>query len=139
MKDENGKVTFDQDEQAEVDRIVQERLGREKEKYTDYEDLKGVTDELKAYGYTGSVKDIREAVKTQREEAQRQQELQELQKQAKEDGTSPELLKEIRDLKNEITGLKKDNTEREKAIQAAAKVKEDFDNKVKEFGILIRM
>lgn len=119
--------------QADVDRIVQERLGIEKSKYADYEDAKGIVEELTAYGYQGSAKEIREAVKAQREEYQRAQELQELQEQAHKEGTSPELLQEMREVKKELAELKKEKIEKQKAIEQQTQAQQAFQSKVDEF------
>jgi hypothetical protein len=107
--------------QAEIDRIVEERLARERKKYSDYEDVKGVLDELKAFGYEGDAKQVKEAVKAQREQYQKQQELEQLKQQAEQDGTSPELLREIKELKKEIAELK---GEREAIKEAELKKKQ---------------
>ena len=119
--------------QADVDRIVQDRLGREKSKYADYEDAKGIVEELTAYGYQGSAKEIRAAVKAQREEYQRQQELAELQEQAKDKGTSPETLAEIRELKKELAEIKREKEEKQKVIEQQTQEYQAFQEKVAEF------
>lgn len=54
MRDENGKIVFDVDEQQEIDRIVGDRLSREKSKYADYDDMKGVAEALEDFeAYAG--------------------------------------------------------------------------------------
>lgn len=140
MKDETGKVTFDTEEQNEVNRIVEERLAREKGKYADYEDVKGIAEELKAYGYQGTPAEIRQAIKQQREETQRQNELQELQEQAKTEGTSPELLAEIKEAKRiakEASDKLKEYETKEqskmKEVEAKKEADEAWNKQVKEF------
>lgn len=68
---EDGSVVFEGAEQQELERIIGERLARERGKYTDYDDAKGVLEELQQFGYEGTPSEIRQAIKTQREEAQR--------------------------------------------------------------------
>lgn len=46
---ENGKVTWAPEEQAELDRVVEARLARERTKYSDYETLKQTTSDLMKY------------------------------------------------------------------------------------------
>ena len=133
MIKEDGSVVFEGNEQLEVNRIVEERLARERGKYADYEDVKGVTEELKAYGYQGTPAEIRQAIKQQREETQRQNDLQELQEQAKTEGTSPELLKEIKELKSELSEIKGERTAIKQAEEQKKKDNEAWNNQVKEF------
>lgn len=99
MKDETGKIIFDADEQLEVNRVVEERLNRERSKYVDYEDLKGTLDELNALGYQGSAKEVKEAIRAVKEQTNKQKELEELQNQARTQGASTELLAEIKEAK----------------------------------------
>lgn len=120
--------------QEDVDRIVGDRLSREKSKYTDYEDTKGILEELNAYGFQGNAREVRAAVKTQREENQKQEELQELQEEANQSGTSPELLAEIRELKTEISSYKKDKQEKFQAEADAVKAQENIRTMVDEFS-----
>lgn len=133
MKDENGKVIFDADEQAEIDRVVQERLNRERSKYNDYEDVKAITEELKAFGYEGTPAEIRAAIKQQREEIQKQQELEELQQQANDEGTSPELLAEIKELKKELSTLKGERDAQKEAEEQKKANDEAWNKQVNEF------
>lgn len=133
MKDETGKVVFDSDEQSMVDRIVEERLAREKGKYADYEDVKGIAEELQAYGYQGTPAEIRQAIKQQREETQRQNELQELQEQAQNEGTSPELLKELKEVKKDLAEMKAERQAKETEIEKKKQADEAWNNQVKEF------
>jgi uncharacterized protein (UPF0335 family) len=133
MIKEDGTVVFEGAEQQELDRIINDRLGREKQKYHDYEDAKGILEELNAYGYQGDAKAVRQAVKAQREETQRQQELQELQEQAKNKGTSPELLAEMRELKKELAEIKKEKEDKIQAVKQADQQKEKMATMVSEF------
>ena len=64
---EDGSVVFEGAEQQELDRIVGERLAREKSKYANYEELDGIRQELQAAGYEGTPSEIRAKVKEQRE------------------------------------------------------------------------
>jgi hypothetical protein len=119
--------------QAEIDKIVGERLARERSKYSDYEDVKGILEELNAYGYQGGAKEVREAIKSQREAVQKQQELETLQDEAKEKGATPELLAEIKQLKAEIADMKKEREDKKKEEEKKQQEKEAFNNQVKEF------
>lgn len=134
MIDETGKVVFEETEQAEVNRIVEERLARERGKYTDYEDLKGTIDELNALGYQGSAKEVKEAIRAVREQTEREAELQDLQRQAETEGTSPEVLKEIRDLKKELAEIKKDKQEKLDAVKHQQDQQEQLNAMVEEFN-----
>jgi uncharacterized protein YjiS (DUF1127 family) len=106
MIGEDGKVTFNEQEQAELDRIVTDRLSRESKKYEGHDELKAIADELSQFGYKGTPLEIRQAIKTQREAYQQQAELEELQKQADDIGITPALAKEIKELKDEIKSTK---------------------------------
>jgi len=128
-----GKVTFNETEQAELNRIVEERLGREKAKYADYEDIKGIAEELKAFGYEGTPKDIREAVKSQREAAAKQAELEALKDEAKQSGNSPELLATIKKLEAKIEALEKPIQAKAQEEEAQKEAKKRWDEQVVEF------
>lgn len=74
MKDENGKIVFDADEQAEVNRIVGERLARVKsDKPEDYEDLQEIAKDLEEFGYTGTPAEKKAAIKAYKESLKGQQ------------------------------------------------------------------
>lgn len=108
MKDETGKVVFDEDEQKEVDRIVGERLSRE-----GIHDMKEIMEHLKPFGYTGTPAEIKAAVKADAEdfvnqlkESEKQQTLEQLQQQARDTGTTPELLATIKALQDDMSAIK---------------------------------
>jgi hypothetical protein len=127
--DESGNVTFTAEEQAKVDSIVQERLARAKaEKPADYDDLQEIAKELEAFDFTGTPAEKKAAIKAARAELTAQKELEELQKQAKTEGTSPELLKEIKELKKEIGELKGER----QAQKQAEESRKQADEKVNE-------
>lgn len=130
---EDGTVVFEAVEQAEIDRIVGERLSREKAKYSDYDDLKGLDEELKAFGYEGTAKERREAIKLQREAMATQAELEELQEQAETEGTSPELLKEMKELKKELAEIKGERQAKMAEKEAKVKADEAWNKQVTEF------
>lgn len=123
--------TFTQDD---VDRIVGERLAREKSKYSDYEDIKAITEELREFGYEGTPQEIRAAIREQKEQIKKQAELEELKKQAEIEGTSPELLKEIKDLKEELANLKKSDQEKKQQEEAKKKQQEESIKQIDEFN-----
>jgi len=132
MIDETGKVTFTPEEQAVVDKAIQERIARVEGKYADYEDLKGIDEELSAFGYQGTAKERREAIKAQREAIAKQTELEELQKQSKEQGTSPELLAEMRELKKELNELKGERQAQKQVADDKQKANDSWNKQVKE-------
>jgi len=134
MIDETGKVTFTPEEQSVVDRVVQDRLAREQTKYDGHEDYKGIVEELQSFGYAGTPKEIREAIKTQREENQRQAELAQLQEQARTQGTSPELLAEMKELKKELNELKGERNASKQAEETKRKADESWSEQVTEMA-----
>lgn len=118
---------------AEVDEMVNkavgDRLGRE-----GFYDMRGIVEELQSFGYQGTPKEIRDAIKTQKEEVARQSELEELQKQAKTEGTSPELLAEMREVKKELAEIKGERQTKKQAEEAKQQQEENWNKQVKEFG-----
>ena len=125
-RNEEGKVFFDEDEQKEVDRIVGERLSRAKaEKPADYEDLLEVSKELEDFGYSGTPAEKKAAIKAYKAQLAAQQEVEELQKQAKEQGTTPEVMKAIA----EANKAAKEANEKVAAMEAKEKeLKEKKDS-----------
>lgn len=64
MKDENGNIIFDAEEQAKVDEIVKERIARVKaEKPADYDDLSEIVKDLEEFGYSGTPAEKKAAIK----------------------------------------------------------------------------
>lgn len=122
MKTEDGKVIFDTEEQAKVDEIVRDRLARHKP--DDYDDLKEIAETLTSFDYVGTPTEIKAALRAQADifkankaEEQRQAELETLRQEAKSEGTSPELLAEIKALKVEIAAIKQKETDAQKIIE----------------------
>lgn len=133
MIDETGKVVFEDAEQAEVNRIVEERLARERSKYSDYEDLRGTIAELNALGYEGNAKEVKEAIRAAREESQRELELQALQEQEEIEGTSPALIKKMKDMEKELQSLKQEKENKIRAAEEKAKADEQTAIQINEF------
>lgn len=109
---EDGSVEFNEVEQAAVDKIIGERLARES-----VHDKNEIIETLKEFGYEGTPAEIKAAVKAQAEEFRqqkaaedRQSELEELQQQAKEEGTTPALLAEIKELKAKVSEIEGERT-----------------------------
>jgi len=124
---ESGK-TFTQ---ADIDRIVGERLAREKAKYSDHEDIVQM---VKQFGYSGnSAADIKAQLQTEYEQRQKEQELHELQQEAKEHGTDPDLLKEIKELKKELSEIKQESKEKKEQIEKEKAAVESFGKQVSDF------
>lgn len=117
--------------QAELDKIVEDRLARAK-KPEDYDDLKEVLAELEEYGYPQSAKEvkemIREAKKAAKETQEAERELEELQQQAELTGDSPTLLKEIKRLEKKIETLESAETNKKAEIEAE-RVKAEIQKK----------
>lgn len=134
MIKEDGSVVFEGAEQQELDRIVGERLAREKSKYADHDEIKGIVEELQQFGYEGTPTEIRQAIKMQREEVARQQELQQLQEQARQEGTSPELLAEIKELKKELSEIKGERTAIKQAEEDKKSKDEAWNKQLSEFN-----
>jgi transcriptional regulator with XRE-family HTH domain len=90
MKDETGKIVFDEEEQAKVDEIVADRLTREKSKYADYNDLKEIESELEEFGYTGTPAEKKAAIKAYKESLREQSSYQEEIEHVANDGEIPD-------------------------------------------------
>ena len=113
--------------QADVDRIVQDRLGRES-----IQEMKEIVTTLQDFGYTGTPAEIKAAVKAQAEEYRKQRELAEAEKEAKAAGTSPELMAEIRQLKQELAEIKQEKQESKKQSEAQKAAQERYRQEVDE-------
>src|SRR5690242_20529748 len=82
--------------QEDVERIIGERLARERASKVDYDDLKEVTELVQQFGYSGTPAEIKAALKAEAEERRKAAELKDLEEEAATTGTSPELLAEIK-------------------------------------------
>lgn len=122
MLDENGKVTFNEQEQAEVNRIIGERIGRE-----GISEMKEIVESLKDFGYTGTPAEIKEAVKAQAEvfkqeqaESKKQAEIEALKEELKGE-TSPqiiaELKAEIKAANEKLAAIEKKEKDAQKAVE----------------------
>lgn len=120
--------------QEDVDRIIGERLAREKASRVDYDDLKEVAETLKEFGYEGSVAEVKAMLKQEVETRRKAAELAELEKEAKTSGTSPELLAEIKELKKELTEIKQDKQKQQKELEEKQKAEESFQEQIKSFN-----
>lgn len=121
--------------QAEVNGIIADRLSRE-----GIHDAKEIVELLKDFGYEGSPAEIKmilreqaKEVKANREQAEREQELEDLQDQARQTGTSPELLAEIKALKAEIKAIKKKDEEKTAEAAKVEKMQQEWNEYVAEF------
>jgi hypothetical protein len=121
--------------QADIDHIVGERVAREREKYTGYDDLKDLPAILKDFGYEGTPAEIKAAVKVQADAYRAQKEIESLQTQAKATGTSPELLADIKTLKTQLAALEKQKVEQDKVEAAKQKAVESANQQIAEFGV----
>jgi len=132
MKDETGKVIFDQEEQAVVDRIVQERLARAKTP-EDYEHLKDIEKELEDFGWQGTAAEKKEAIKAYKQELKAQQELEALEQQAKTTGKDPELLQAIKTLEKKIETLEGERNAHKQTEAQKKQAEEAWNKQVTEF------
>lgn len=120
--------------QEELDRIVGERLARaKKDKPEDYDDLREITETLKAFGYSGTPAEMKAVLKDQASRKAKEQELAELEEEAERKGSSPELLAEIKELKAEIKGMKQKDEDREKQAREAKDREEAWIKQVEAF------
>ena len=144
-RDEQGNVFFDADEQAVVDKAVQERLDRDRksraaEKPADYDDLSSIAAQLQELGYAGTPAQVNEALRKDREAQRAQRELQEAEARAHRNGTSPELEKEITRLQkiveeNEafISSKKMEDEQRKRTAEQEKEADRQWNENVKEF------
>lgn len=117
--------------QADVDRIVSERLGRVKSQYADHEEIIQM---VKAFGYEGATAaDIKAQIKAELDGRQKQAELKELEEEAKRKGATPDLLQEIRELKKELGEIKREREERIQQVEAQKAANVEWNKQVNEF------
>lgn len=124
-----GEKTFTQ---ADVDRIINERLGRVKGQYADHEEIIQL---VKEFGYEGkTAAEIKAEIKAEIDERKKKAELKDLEDESKKrGGTDPELLKEIRDLKQKLAKIEEDKVEREKEETAKKAANEAWNKQVSDF------
>ena len=128
-RNDKGEVIFDADEQAKVDAIVQERVARVKnEKPADYDDLQEIAAELKKLGYTGQTPaELLAEARAEADYRAAQVEMKALEQKATDTGASPDLLKEIADLKKDLAVIKAER-EAKNAEQKEQQRKQDEIN-----------
>lgn len=121
--------------QAEMDKAIGERLARE-----NVFDNREIVELLKEFGYEGTPAEIKAVLKIQakeakeqRELADKQKELEDLQEQADQNGTSPELLAEIRGLKAEVKELKQEKADQKAEAERLTAAQSRIDKEIKEF------
>lgn len=119
--------------QEDVDRILGERLARERSSKVDYDDLKEVTALVQEFGYQGTPAEIKAALKAEVEGRRKAAELQSLEEEAAESGTSPELLAEIKELKKELAEIKQDKQKAQKEQESRRKAEEAWTEQVTTF------
>jgi chromosome segregation ATPase len=138
LKSQEGQQQQGQQEktftQAELEKIIGERLHRERSKYeTELKEYQETLNELEDFGYTGTVQEKREAIRAYKAEIAKAQELEQLKQEASTTGTSPELLAEIRELKKELSDIKAERQAKEAEIKQAQQQKEAWESQTKEF------
>lgn len=120
--------------QADVDRIIGERLTRERSKFeSELQEYKETLSELDDFGYTGTVAEKREAIRAYKAELSKAQEIETLQQEAQQTGTSPELLAEIKELKKELAEIKGERQAKEKELKAKIEAEESWNKQFNEF------
>jgi hypothetical protein len=141
MKTEDGKIVFDEEEQAKVDEIVADRLTREKSKYADYNDLKEIESELEEFGYTGTPAEKKAAIKAHKESLKEQQQpsYQEEIEHAANDGEIPDekvinaLAKKFGTTADKVERAIKKSIEADEAADRKQKDDEAWNKQVKDF------
>ena len=138
QKETTERIIFTPEQQEVFDREIKnaytKAYSKAKEEHIDYEELKEIEAELEGFGYTGTTAEKKAAIKAQREQYAKQQELESLQDEAKENGTSPELLSEIKQLKSELAELKGEREAIKKAETDKKAADTAFNKQVNEFG-----
>jgi transcriptional regulator with XRE-family HTH domain len=141
MKTEDGKIVFDADEQMEIDRIVGDRLTRERSKYADYDDLKEIEKELEEFNFTGTPAEKKAAIKAYKESLREQQQssYQEEIEHAAGDGEIPDekvlnaLAKKFGVSADKVEKAIKKSIEAEEAAEAKLRDDEAWEKQVKAF------
>lgn len=110
--------------QEDVDRIVGERLSREKASKADYEDLKEIAESLEVYGYKGSVAD-KKALFKQHAEAKRQaEEVEALEEEANKTGSSPEMLARLKKAEDLLAKIEEKEQKQQQEMENKQKADE---------------
>lgn len=121
--------------QADVDRIVGERLARERGKYSDHADLKEIEAMLEDYGYTGTAAEKKILLRQMTQAAKVQQNNANIQRQAEETGLPPEFLAELNSLKGELQTLKQEKEYERSTKNQKAQADAAFADNVADFKI----
>jgi hypothetical protein len=134
----DGKVTFTPEEQVEIDRVIGERLSREKAKYADHEEIVSILDDFDYAGMTAAEKKVllrqnADAYKTAKAERQKEEELEALMDQAKHDGTTPQLLAKIDRLEKQLSEVLGERQAIKQAEEMQKQTQARFVNEVQEF------
>lgn len=137
----DGKVVFNDEEQAEVNRIVGERLARVKaEKPEDYEDLKEISTILEDFDFKGTPAEKKAALKAAQEQTRQQKELAELEEKAEEEGLTPAQAKKMKALEDSIEALNKtigeitgERQAKKQAEEMTKQQQENWNKQVSEF------
>lgn len=135
MITEDGRVEFNEAEQAVIDKAMGERLARES-----VHDKNEIIETLKEFGYEGTPAEIKAAVKQHAAEfkqaqaaAVEEERLESLKEQAKEEGTTPALLARIEKLENKLSESDSEREAKKQAAENQRKEQERYVAEVKEF------
>lgn len=134
----DGKVTFTPEEQEVIDQMAGRIRAEEKRKYADHEDIVNILDDFDYAGMTAAekkelLKQNAAAYKAAKAEQQKQDELTALKEQAKNEGTSPALLAEIKTLKNELAEIKGERQAVKQAEEQQKQTQARYSKEVQEF------
>lgn len=119
--------------QEDLDRIVGERLTRERAARGDYDDLKEVADLVKEFGYQGSVADIKAQLRQESETRRKAAEMEQLKQEAATSGTSPELLSEMKALQKRLDEIESEKQKQLKEMEAKQQAENAWNAQVQEF------
>jgi hypothetical protein len=122
--------------QADIDRIVGERLSRD-----GVQDSKEIVELLKEFDYSGTPAEVKAALKIQAEsykrnkaEHEKQAEIDELNAQSQNTGTSPEILAEIKELKTKLADIEAERLAKKAEIENKVKTDSEWATQIKEFS-----
>jgi len=123
--------------QAELDSIIKDRLAREKNKYTDYDDLKELSTILDDFDYADlSVAEKKKILKQQADEYKSQKEArekEELEVKAQEKNINPEIYKDIENLKQKLAKFEEKELQEQENNKRLEAAKQKSLEEIKEF------
>lgn len=131
--DLTGKITFTPEQQAEMDRIIGQRITSVKASMADYADLKEIADTLPMFGYEGTIADRKAALKQEAETRKAARELADLKDEADKTGDSPEMLARLKKAEEKLAKIDEKEQQQKKELEDKQRADESFQEQVKEF------